>query len=150
MADRLVDLILKNIDKDKLLQVQYERLLVEYTRSLFNVTDSVFDDGYRSLLRYADLLSISELEIHNNLAQQIIILLGQLFPNEEEVAIFKESVYQNVSNFASLEFVKAKNDIIYSQTRHGAMRPLWRARCYRASQDRTHAEEHRRPGNRAR
>lgn len=112
MADRLVDLILKNIDKDKLLQVQYERLLVEYTRSLFNVTDSVFDDGYRSLLRYADLLSISELEIHNNLAQQIIILLGQLFPNEEEVAIFKESVYQNVSNFASLEFVKAKNDII--------------------------------------
>lgn len=35
MADRLVDLILKNIDKDKLLQVQYERLLVEYTRSLF-------------------------------------------------------------------------------------------------------------------
>jgi len=26
MADRLVDLILKNIDKDKLLQVQYERL----------------------------------------------------------------------------------------------------------------------------
>ena len=29
MADRLVDLILKNIDKDKLLQVQYERLLVE-------------------------------------------------------------------------------------------------------------------------
>ena len=25
MADRLVDLILKNIDKDKLLQVQYER-----------------------------------------------------------------------------------------------------------------------------
>lgn len=112
MADRLVDLILKNIDKDKLLQVQYERLLVEYTRSLFSVTDSVFDDGYRSLLRYADLLSISELEIHNNLAQQIIILLGQLFPNEEEVAIFKESVYQNVSNFASLEFVKAKNDII--------------------------------------
>ena len=68
MADRLVNLILKNIDKDKLLQVQYERLLVEYTRSLFSVTDSVFDDGYRSLLRYADLLSISELEIHNNLA----------------------------------------------------------------------------------
>ena len=112
MTDRLVDLILKNIDKDNLLQVQYERLLVEYTRYLFGVTDSVFDDGYRSLLRYADLLSISELEVHNNLAQQIIILLGQLFPNEEEVAIFKESVYQNVSNFASLEFVKAKNDII--------------------------------------
>ena len=112
MADRLVDLILKDIDKDKLLQIQYERLLVEYTQSLFGVTDFVFDDGYRSLLRYADLLSISELEVHNNLAQQIIILLGQLFPNEEEVAIFKGSVYQNVSNFASLEFVKAKNDII--------------------------------------
>jgi len=36
MADRLVDLILKNIDKDKLLQVQYERLLVEYTANRLN------------------------------------------------------------------------------------------------------------------
>ena len=39
---------------------------------------------------------------------------------------------------------------VYSQARRGAMRPLWRARRYRASQDRAHAEEHRRPGNRAR
>lgn len=80
MSDRLVDFILKDIDKDMFLQKQYERLLVEYTRSLFGITESVFDDRYRSLLRYADLLSISELEMHNNLAQQIVILLGQLFP----------------------------------------------------------------------
>lgn len=68
----------KDIDRDSFLQVQYERLLVEYTRSLFGTIDTVFDDRYRSLLCYADLLSISELEVHNNLAQQIVILLSRL------------------------------------------------------------------------
>ena len=59
MSNRLVDFILKDIDRDSFLQVQYERLLVEYTRSLFGTIDTVFDDRYRSLLCYADLLSIS-------------------------------------------------------------------------------------------
>ena len=121
MSDRLVDFILKDIDKDTFLQAQYERLLVEYTRSLFGMTDAVFDDRYRSLLRYADLLSISEIEGHNNLAQQIVILLGQLFPNEEEVTIFKESVYQNVSNFASLQYIRTETEII---TQHDFLRDV--------------------------
>lgn len=121
MSDRLVDYILKDIDEDTFLQAQYERLLVEYTRSLFGATDTVFDDRYRSLLRYADLLSISELEVHNNLAQQIAILLGQLFPNEEEVMIFKESVYQNVSNFASLEHIRSNSGIT---TQHDFLRDV--------------------------
>lgn len=120
MSDRLVDFILKDIDKDTFLQAQYERLLVEYTRSLFGMTDSVFDNGYRSLLRYADLLSISELEVHNNLAQQIVILMGQLFHNEE-VTIFKESVYQNVSNFASLAHFRTKSGIT---TQHDFLRDV--------------------------
>ena len=30
MSNRLVDFILKDIDRDSFLQVQYERLLVEY------------------------------------------------------------------------------------------------------------------------
>lgn len=121
MSNSLVDFILRDIDKDTFLQAQHERLLVEYTRSLFGMIDSVFDDRYRSLLRYADLLSISELEVHNNLAQQIVILLGQLFPNEEEVTIFKESVYQNVSNFASLEYIRTESKIV---TQHDFLRDV--------------------------
>ena len=115
MANILANLILKDIDKDTFLQAQYERLLVEYTRSLFGLLDTTFDDKYRSLLCYADLLSLSELEVHNNLAQQIVILMSQLFPSEEEIMIYKESVYQNVSNFASLEYIRAQNGIITQQ-----------------------------------
>ena len=115
MTNTLADLILKDIDKDSYLQSQYERLLVEYTRSLFGLLDTTFDDGYRTLLCYADLLSISELEAHNNLAQQIVILLSQLFPNEEDIMIYKETVYQNVSNFASLEYVRERSGIITQQ-----------------------------------
>ena len=116
-----MDFILKDIDRDSFLQVQYERLLVEYTRSLFGTIDTVFDDRYRSLLCYADLLSISELEVHNNLAQQIVILLSRLFPNEEDITIFKESVYQNVSNFASLEHIRTESSII---TQHDFLRDI--------------------------
>lgn len=115
MANLLADFILKDIDKDTFLQSQYERLLVEYTRSLFGLLDTTFDDRYRSLLCYADLLSISESEIYNNLAQQIVILMSQLFPNEEDIMIYKEAVYQNVSNFASLEYIRAQNGIATQQ-----------------------------------
>ena len=57
-----------------------------------------------------------------------------------------ERVCKSVLRVSGME----TNTSIYSQARRGAMRPLWRARRYRASQDRAHAEEHRRPGNRAR
>lgn len=102
MPDELGNYVFKDMSSDTFLQTQYERLLVDYVRSRFGVVHTTFDDNYRSLLRYADLLSISDSEVYNNLAQQIVILLGKLFPNEDEVKLFKESVYQNVSNFASL------------------------------------------------
>lgn len=111
MPDKLADFILKDISGDTFLQAQYERLLVDYVRSRFGVAQTTFDDNYRSLLRYADLLSISDAEAHNNLAQQIVILLGELFSNEDEVKLFKESVYQNVSNFASLEYIRDEQNI---------------------------------------
>ena len=52
MADRLVDLILKNIDKDKLLQVQYERLLVEVcTFAPFSVVSPTLTRKLRITMR---------------------------------------------------------------------------------------------------
>lgn len=111
MPDKLANLIFKDMSSDIFLQTQYERLLVDYVRSQFGVVQTTFDDNYRSLLRYADLLSISDSEVYNNLAQQIVILLGELFPDEDEVKLFKESVYQNVSNFASLKYIRDRQNI---------------------------------------
>ena len=62
-------------------------------------------------MNYADLLSLSDEEKHNNIAQQIVIILSQIFPLNDEVKYVKESVYQNVSNFASYSLLK-KHDML--------------------------------------
>lgn len=60
------------------------------------------------LLRYADMLSLSDKERHQNMAQQIVILLASLFPKEEEIEFFKRNIYTNVSNFASANILSAE------------------------------------------
>ena len=98
--DSLSNLILKNILEDQELQKTYESLLTNYAKSLLENISFEFNDEHRILLNYADLLSLSDEEKHNNIAQQIVIILSQLFPQNDEVKFVKESVYQNVSNFA--------------------------------------------------
>lgn len=110
MAERLSEILLRDITDDEVLLSSYQLLVAEYGRSLVDTRDHTFIDKYRVLLRYADLLSLSVDEKHQNLAQQIVILMSQLFPQEEEVKIFKDSVYKNVSNFASVALVKQRGD----------------------------------------
>lgn len=93
--------LLDNIENDEFLQRKYKELLIAYSKSLFSEYSEKYTDEYRKLLRYADMLSLSEKEKHQNIAQQIVILLGSLFPNEEEIGFFKQNIYTNVSNFAS-------------------------------------------------
>ena len=93
--------LLDNIENDEFLQRKYKELLIAYSKSLFSEYSEKYTDEYRKLLRYADMMSLSEKEKHQNIAQQIVILLGSLFPNEEEIGFFKQNIYTNVSNFAS-------------------------------------------------
>lgn len=106
--DSLSNLILKNILEDQELQKTYESLLTNYAKSLLENISFEFNDEHRILLNYADLLSLSDEEKHNNIAQQIVIILSQLFPQNDEVKFVKESVYQNVSNFASYSLLKKR------------------------------------------
>ncbi len=111
MNEPLSNFLFKDILQDKTLGCLYKRLIVDYTKSLFGHLNNVFDSNYKKLLRFADLLSLSEEETHQNLAQQIVIILSQLFVDNVEVQIFKESVYRNVSNFASLKLLDEKGKI---------------------------------------
>ena len=104
--DKLSNLILRNILDDKELQNAYGNLLVDYAKSLLINISFEFSDEHKVLLNYADLLSLSDDEKHNNIAQQIVIILSQIFPQNDEVKYVKESVYQNVSNFASYSLLK--------------------------------------------
>lgn len=93
--------LLENIDNDLFLQQKYKELLIAYSKSLFYNNSEKYTDGYKTLLRYAEMLSLSDNEKHQNLAQQIVILLSSLFPNDNEIEFFKRNIYTNVSNFAS-------------------------------------------------
>ncbi|MDE7216222.1 MAG: DEAD/DEAH box helicase family protein, partial [Clostridia bacterium] len=93
--------LLDNIEKDEFLQRKYKELLIAYSKSLFSEYSENYTDEYRKLLRYAEMLSLAEKEKHQNIAQQIVILLDSLFPDEKEIGFFKQHIYTNVSNFAS-------------------------------------------------
>ena len=92
--------------------VLFNELLVEYTTSLIKNSSCQYNKKYNKLLRYADLLSISECEQYHNIAQQIVIILSQLYPSEDIVKLFKEKIYKNVSNFVSISLLEDKNLLI--------------------------------------
>lgn len=116
MVNTFSSLIFANITNDSVLQEKYNSLLVAYANSLFYKMSLPFDDDYKLLLNYADLLSLSINQTHQNLAQQICILMSQLFPENIEVKLVKESVYKNVSNFASLSLLKENQTLLNSKS----------------------------------
>ena len=61
------------------------------------------------------MLSLSANQAHQNIAQQIVILVSHLFPENNEVELVKESVYKNVSNFASLDLLKKNQKLLNRQ-----------------------------------
>ena len=105
MDNSLASYLLKNIEHDGFLCQQYERLLSDYIGYVFNNIRQTYDNAYQRLLRYAEILSLSDAEAHQNLAQQIVILLSALFPLEAEVLFYKEAIYINVSNFVSAQMI---------------------------------------------
>ena len=73
MVNTFSSLIFANITNDSVLQEKYNSLLVAYANSLFYKMSLPFDDDYKLLLNYADLLSLSVNQTHQNLAQQICL-----------------------------------------------------------------------------
>lgn len=102
--------LLDNIENDEFLQRKYKELLIAYSKSLFTEYSEKYTDEYSKLLRYADMLSLSDKEKHQNMAQQIVILLASLFPNEKEIDFFKQNIYTNVSNFASANMLSNREE----------------------------------------
>lgn len=109
MVNNFAEFLYKNILQEQSFQDLFNDLLINYTIKLVNNSSEKYDLKYNKLLRYADVLSLSEEEEHQNIAQQIVIILSQLFPDEKNIKIFKENVYRNVSNFASIDLLKDKN-----------------------------------------
>ena len=109
MGKRLADFIFDDIENDRILSRYFNNLLSDYANLIMFGIYPQYTDNYRSLLRYADMLSLSSEERHHNLSQHIVILLSILFPKETEIDIFKRNIYKNVSNFASANLLEKDN-----------------------------------------
>lgn len=112
MVNTLASFVFADITNDSALQEKYNNLLMAYANSLFRKINLPFDDDCEVLLNFADLLSLSIDQTHQNVAQQIVILMSHLFPENDAVKLVKESVYKNVSNFASLSLLKKNQSLL--------------------------------------
>ena len=112
MADKLSNFLLKDITSDPMLLEGYSTLLYDYSQFLIGHPVPSYSESYQRLLLYSDLLSLSEDESHHNLSQQIVILMSILFPDNSDVAMHKESVYKNVSNYASLAYLEKHHKLV--------------------------------------
>lgn len=106
MDKTLAEYLFPDIENDQFLNSQFQELLIDYAKSIVIGKRTEYTNEYKSLLRYADVLSLSIYEKHQNISQQIVILLSHLFPNESEVEFFKRNIYKNVSNFASANILE--------------------------------------------
>lgn len=123
MVKILADFLLKDIAEDVKLKQNFAYLLTAYLNYLVDHRDVQYNDNFQLLLQYADLLSLSNQEQHQNIAQQIVILLSQLFPKKDTVNIVKENIYKNVSNFASIDLLLKNNKLakISNEFMHNVM-----------------------------
>lgn len=112
MADKLSNFLLKDITSDPMLLEGYSTLLYDYSQFLIGHPVPSYSESYQRLLLYSDLLSLSEDESHHNLSQQIVILMSILFPDNSDVTMHKESVYKNVSNYASLAYLEKHHKLV--------------------------------------
>ena len=110
---RLGDAIFVDIDSNEYLNEIHEKILFNYAIRLFQLetksTAKEFD--LLDALRFADLLSKSnhpEASVqHKMWAQEIIVLLNELYPDNSLVKLYAGSVFSSVGNHRGLQKINA-------------------------------------------
>lgn len=96
--------IYEDLEKNEYLNELYDHILYNYGLQLFGIQESTPKKiNVRDALRFADLLSKSidpeKAEIHKLWGQEIVALLGSLYPQNGDVEYYLGSVLTSVSNF---------------------------------------------------
>ena len=110
---KLGDAIFNSIDDNDFLNVLYDNMLYNYAVLKLNLEgfqqERNVDIG--AALRFADLLSksthVTKSDAHKMWAQEIITLLLELYPQNEDVLYYAGSVLSNVGNFRGKEIVNS-------------------------------------------
>lgn len=116
MSEELINLgesIFNEIDQNDYLNSIYDNMLYNYALIKFHLTSvrQRRDYDVNAALQFADLLSnsthTSKADDHKMWAQEIISLLLELEPENEQVKYYAGSVLTNVGNFRGRELVKS-------------------------------------------
>lgn len=113
----LAQALYSEIEGDYLLRYLYQKLLVEYgTKTLSRTQEIRPEIDLEQILTYSDLLSKSthetRSEIHKCWAQELVLLLKALYPENKYVEYYLGSILSSISNFRGLS-IEAKGYASY-------------------------------------
>lgn len=113
ILQNLGDAIFGDIDKNPFLNELYDNILYNYAITKFNLSDKrqMREIDVMSALRFADLLSKSTHAVnrdkHKMWAQEIIILLHALYPDNPDVKFYAGSVFMNTGNYQARKIIES-------------------------------------------
>lgn len=105
--------IYRDIDNNEYLNELYSNILYNYSIKVLGKNAPPKDICLEDALRFADILSKSAYmdnsEKHKSWAQEIIALLGALYPDEQIVKDYAASVLTSIGNFRGLQLISSNS-----------------------------------------
>ena len=127
----LAETIYRGIERNEYLNRIYADLLYNYSLKLFSLRQKQKEVDVGAALRFADILSKSayteNAEVHKIWAQEIVILLNILYPDDTRIKPYLGSVLSAVGNYRGLmSAVKdySSTDTECHEAHHGTKRWL--------------------------
>ena len=103
--------IYRDIDDNEYLHELYANILYNYSLTVLGKNEPPKEVCLEDALRFADILSKSAYmdnsEKHKSWAQEIIALLGELYPDEQIVKDYAASVLTSIGNFRGLQLISS-------------------------------------------
>ena len=113
LIQNLGEAIFGDIDVNPFLNELYDNILYNYALTKFNLTEKrqMREIDIVSALRFADLLSKSthaeNKDKHKMWAQEIIILLHSLYPDNDDIRFYAGSVFANTGNYQARKIIES-------------------------------------------
>ncbi|HHX68529.1 MAG TPA: DEAD/DEAH box helicase, partial [Gallicola sp.] len=104
--------IFREIENNEYLKEIYLKILIKYSHILFDIAEtSNIEINIIDALKFADLLSKSaglpNSEKHTEMSQEIVALLNVIYPNNESVQLYTNSVLSSIGNYRGLQLVSS-------------------------------------------
>lgn len=115
MLNRVADILFPSLNSSPVLRKLYSKLLKSYTRLNFGQNRIDFSiQEIDCLLSFASLLSKSPDAKQRIVSEQIVALLGKIFPDSNAIRKTKEDVLESCTNYIglSVENIKVESDDI--------------------------------------